>query len=82
MLERRVQPTLPEQHEVSFQQSKMKVEIDSNERCTMDRYPKISEHGLISELKTAALVRSASRIRTPRTAAGGDSDRPTMRKRG
>ena len=82
MLERRLQPTLPERHEVSYQQNKMKAEIDSYERCTMDRYPKISVHGLISELKTAALVRSARRTRTPRSAAGGGSDRPTMRKRG
>jgi hypothetical protein len=67
---------------VSYQQKKMEAEIDSYERCTMDRYPKISEHGLIGVLQTAALVRPPRRTRTPRTAASGGSDRPTKRKRG
>jgi hypothetical protein len=67
---------------MSYQQNKMKAEIDSYERCTMDRYRKISEHGLIGDLQKVALVRPAKRTRSPKIAASGGSDRPTMRKRG
>jgi hypothetical protein len=81
VLERRPQSTLPEQHEVSYQQNNMKAEIDLKE-VAMDRDPDIGEHDLVSDPKTVAPVGSASRTKARKTAAGGGSDRPTMRERG
>jgi len=37
-------------------EGKQQPHIDAKGHCAMERYPEISEHGLIGDLQTAALV--------------------------